>query len=61
VTVYGGPGSRTVEDRFGSGPYFPALLVQRGFLVLQADGRGTGGQGAAFERKVIGRLGMLEL
>jgi dipeptidyl-peptidase 4 len=61
VTVYGGPGSRTVEDRFGSGPYFPALLVQRGFLVLQVDGRGTGGQGPDFERKVVGRLGMLEL
>jgi dipeptidyl-peptidase-4 len=61
VTVYGGPGSRTMEDEFDRGPYFPALLVQMGFLVLQADGRGTGGQGPAFERKVQGRLGIYEL
>jgi dipeptidyl-peptidase-4 len=61
VTVYGGPGSRTMEDEFDRGPYFPALLVQMGFLVLQADGRGTGGQGPAFERKVQGRLGIHEL
>lgn len=61
VTVYGGPGSRTIEDEFGRGPYWPALLVERGFLVLQADGRGTGGQGGAFERRVQGRLGVHEL
>jgi dipeptidyl-peptidase 4 len=61
VTVYGGPGSRTVEDRFGGDLYWNALLVERGFAVLEADGRGTGGQGPAFERSVVGRLGVLEL
>lgn len=61
LQVYGGPGSRTVEDRFGGGPYGPALWVQRGYLVLQADGRGTGGQGPAFERAVRGGLSLLEV
>ncbi len=56
LSVYGGPGSRTVEDRFGGGATWTALLVQRGFAVLQVDGRGTGGQGPAHERLLRGRL-----
>ncbi len=57
LSVYGGPGSRTVEDRFGGGATWTALLVQRGFAVLQVDGRGTGGQGPQYERLLRGRLG----
>lgn len=55
LLVYGGPGSRTVEDRFGG--LWPLLLVHEGFAVLHVDGRGTGGQGAAHERLLRGRLG----
>jgi dipeptidyl-peptidase-4 len=57
LSVYGGPGSRTVEDRFGGGFPWTTLLVHRGFAVLQVDGRGTGGQGAAHECLLRGRLG----
>ncbi|MFM8981232.1 MAG: alpha/beta fold hydrolase [Planctomycetia bacterium] len=55
LLVYGGPGSRTVEERFGG--LWPLLLVHEGFAVLHVDGRGTGGQGAAHERLLRGRLG----
>jgi dipeptidyl-peptidase-4 len=61
VQVYGGPGSRIVRDEGGSGPFLEALLVSRGFLVFELDGRGTGGQGARFQRLVQGRLGRPEL
>lgn len=61
VHVYGGPGSRMVEDAWGRGPFFPTLLCQRGFLVLQVDGRGSGGQGRDWMKCVQGRLGILEL
>jgi dipeptidyl-peptidase-4 len=61
VQVYGGPGSRIVRDDWGGGPFLEALLVERGFLVFELDGRGTGGQGAAFQRAVKGRLGKHEL
>jgi dipeptidyl-peptidase-4 len=61
VQVYGGPGSRTVSEGWGRGPLFPTFLTERGFLVLQVDGRGTGGQGRAFTTCVQGRLGILEL
>ncbi|MDA1193823.1 MAG: prolyl oligopeptidase family serine peptidase [Planctomycetota bacterium] len=61
VHVYGGPGSRMVNDTWGRGPMFPTLLGQRGYLVLEVDGRGTSGQGAAWMHAVYGRLGLLEL
>jgi dipeptidyl-peptidase-4 len=61
VSTYGGPGSRVVEDRWGRGPFFATLLAEKGYLVFELDNRGTGNQGARFERLVKGRLGMLEL
>jgi dipeptidyl-peptidase-4 len=61
VHVYAGPGSRMVRDSWGRGPIFHTLLNQRGFLVAEIDGRGSGAQGARFTRAVYGRLGMLEL
>ena len=61
VHVYAGPGARMVRDAWGRGPLFHTLLNQRGFLVAEIDGRGSGGQGARFKRAVYGRLGMLEL
>ncbi|MDJ0974404.1 MAG: DPP IV N-terminal domain-containing protein [Planctomycetota bacterium] len=61
VQVYGGPGSRTIRNRFGRGPVFATYLTQQGYLVLQVDGRGTGAQGAAFQRTVYGKLGVLEI
>jgi dipeptidyl-peptidase-4 len=61
LRVYGGPGSRLVQDSWGRGPLLETLLTQRGFVVLEVDGRGSGGRGARFERLVKGRLGLLEL
>jgi dipeptidyl-peptidase-4 len=60
VQVYGGPGSTMVRDEWGRGPWFETLLTQKGFLVLEVDGRGTGGRGARYERLVQGRLGVPE-
>jgi dipeptidyl-peptidase-4 len=60
VQVYGGPGSRMVRDTWG-GIVFASYFTARGYLVLHADGRGSGGRGAARERTVHGRLGILEL
>ncbi|MCP5068032.1 MAG: S9 family peptidase, partial [bacterium] len=61
VHVYAGPGSRMVRDNWGRGPLLPTLLNQRGFLVAEIDGRGSGAQGARFTRAVYGRLGVREL
>ncbi len=61
VHVYGGPDSRMVRDAWGRGPLLETLFVDRGVLVLEVDGRGSAGFGAAFTRLVQGRLGLLEL
>ncbi|MBX3227876.1 MAG: alpha/beta fold hydrolase [Labilithrix sp.] len=60
VVVYGGPESQSVMDYWS-----PRLLWQhladRGFVVFQVDGRGTGGRGRAFAQKVHKQLGKYEL
>ena len=61
VHTYGGPGSRMVTNRWGRGPLMTSLLCQKGFLVLEADGRGTSGQGADWLYAVQGKLGVLEV
>ncbi len=61
VHTYGGPGSRMVRNTWGRGPLMPTLLCQKGFLVLQADGRGTSGQSDDWLFSVKGKLGVLEV
>ncbi|MDF1699649.1 MAG: prolyl oligopeptidase family serine peptidase [Planctomycetota bacterium] len=61
VNTYGGPGSRMVRNTYGRGPLAATFFAQRGFLVLQADGRGTSGQGGDWLHSVYGKLGVLEI
>ncbi len=61
VHTYGGPGSRMVRNTWGRGPLMATMLCQRGFLVLQADGRGTAGQGDDWLFSVKEKLGILEI
>jgi len=61
VHVYGGPGSNMVRNVWGRGPLFQTFLCDKGYLVLEVDGRGTDGQGAAWLHSVYGQLGVLEL
>jgi dipeptidyl-peptidase-4 len=60
VMVYGGPEAQLVWDSWA-----PRLLWQhladRGFVVLQVDGRGSGGRGRAYAQKVHKQLGKYEL
>jgi dipeptidyl-peptidase-4 len=59
--VYGGPGSQTVTDSWGSTRYlWHQSLAQRGYIVVSVDNRGTGARGRAFEKSVYMRLGQHE-
>ncbi|MCU0429093.1 MAG: S9 family peptidase [Cytophagaceae bacterium] len=61
LTVYGGPGHRSVTDRWGGANYFwYQILAQHGYIIVAVDGRGTGGKGAAFKKCTQGKLGVLE-
>ncbi len=58
---YGGPGSQTVANRFGSVSYWHHLLSQRGFIVVSVDNTGTGFRGEEFKKKTYLQLGKYEI
>lgn len=59
--VYGGPGYQTVLNQWGGINFlWYQLLVQKGYVIVSVDGRGTGGRGAAFKKSTYGQLGNLE-
>lgn len=58
---YSGPGSQEVLDKFPLGNYFwHQMLAQKGYIIVCADGTGTGGRGEAFKKKTYLKLGQLE-
>lgn len=61
MTVYGGPGSQRVVNRFRKDHLWHQFLVREGFIVACVDNRGTGGRGAAFEKIVYKNLGKWEV
>ncbi len=62
MTVYGGPGSNKVLNRFDGQDYFYyQLLTQKGYIVMSVDPRGTMYQGAAFKKSTYLQLGKLEI
>lgn len=59
--VYGGPGYQTVLNQWGGINFlWYQLLVQKGYVIVSVDGRGTGGRGAKFKKSTYGQLGNLE-
>lgn len=59
LTQYSGPGSQQVCDRFSLD--WEDALVEKGYIVVCADGRGTGFRGEKFKKLTYGRLGALEV
>ncbi len=59
--VYGGPGSQTVQDRFGGFNYWwHQMLAQKGYIVVSVDNRGTGARGEEFKKMTYKELGKYE-
>lgn len=58
---YSGPGSQQVTDAFPVGNYFwHQMLAQKGYIIVCADGTGTGFRGEAFRKKTYLQLGKYE-
>lgn len=55
---YSGPGSQQVLDKFSIG--WEYALASKGYIVVDADGRGTGSRGAKFKKCTYMKLGILE-
>jgi len=59
--VYGGPGSQTVQDKFGGFNYWwHQMLAQKGYIVVSVDNRGTGARGEEFKKMTYQELGKYE-
>lgn len=62
VYVYGGPHSQMVQDTWlGNVRIWEELMAQRGYIVYVQDNRGTGNQGAAYEKAINRRCGQVEM
>lgn len=62
VYVYGGPGTQTVQEVWGSRyALVGQVLAGTGFVVFSLDGRGTPARGRDFERTLLRRMGKNEL
>lgn len=59
LTQYSGPGSQSVADRWSMD--WEDALVDKGYIVACADGRGTGFRGEQFKKLTYGQLGKLEV
>lgn len=58
---YSGPGSQQVADKWPIGNYFwHQMMAQKGYIVVCADGTGTGFRGEAFRKKTYMQLGRYE-
>ncbi len=58
---YSGPGSQQVTNRFPLDNYWwHQMLAQKGYIIVVADGTGTGGRGEEFKKKTYLQLGNLE-
>jgi len=57
VSVYGGPGSRAVYNRYSSSSRY----LRDEYLVARIDNRGTSGRGKRFKGSVYGKLGDVDI
>ncbi|HRY33029.1 MAG TPA: S9 family peptidase [Bacteroidales bacterium] len=61
MNVYGGPGSQSVENRWGYYDFiWYQMLARKGYIPVSVDNRGTGFRGEQFKKCTYGQLGKLE-
>ncbi len=60
--VYGGPGHQLAINRWmGSNYFWYQMLAEKGYMIVCADGRGTGFKGEAFKKSTYLQLGKYEI
>ncbi len=62
MTQYSGPGSQSVSNRWGgANDYWYQHLINKGYIIVCVDGRGTGFKGAEFKKVTYKELGKYEV
>ncbi|MCC5944169.1 MAG: S9 family peptidase [Bernardetiaceae bacterium] len=63
IHVYGGPSSQMVKNDWDASPnfYWHQMLVQKGYVVVCVDNRGTDARGRDFKQATYKQLGKLEI
>lgn len=59
-TIYGGPNSQTVQNRWGYRDAWYQYFAQQGIIVVSVDNRGTGFKGEEFRKITYQELGKFE-
>ena len=60
MSVYGGPGSQEVLDRWDYYQIWYQHLASKGYIIVSVDNRGTGARGADFKKITYLNLGKVE-
>ncbi len=60
MSVYGGPGSQEVLDRWDYYQVWHQHLASKGYIIVSVDNRGTGARGAEFRKCTYRKLGNIE-
>jgi len=60
IFLYGGPGSQVVKDGWMRRHAWHQMMVQKGYIVVYIDNRGTGYRGEEFKKMTYGQLGKYE-
>lgn len=60
MSVYGGPGSQEVLDKWDYYQVWHQHLASKGYIVVSVDNRGTGARGAEFRKCTYLKLGNIE-
>ncbi len=58
---YGGPGSQTVYNGWGSTNMWQQMLTQKGYIIVSVDNTGTGFRGEFFKKKTYLQMGKYEI
>lgn len=59
---YGGPGSQSVRDSWGTVSFWQQMLAEKGYVIVCVDNTGTGFRGAVFKKmKTYLQLGWTEI
>ncbi len=62
IDAYGGPGSQAVTNSWGgTTALWHQMMVQKGYIIVSVDGRGTCGRGKEFKSIVYHQLGTWEV